>query len=238
MNHALIVSVTGFLIMTYVEVMLNVDNIQALAALEKEKKRRLTSGQIKLAVFSSLCIKILLLYVIGSLFQLNFRTAIFGVLFSPKDIILVAGGFYLISKAVTGITNRMDTDAPPCAPKALFKHMMLGVVVTDLVYSLDSIFAFTGLTDFTVFTALSMLVAAIIVTRFSIQIGQFVTTFPRVEILSLGLMILIGFNLFMNGMHLYIPKGYLHFAMFFSFFIQAVNIRKRAKQRKRQAMAC
>jgi len=153
-----------------------------------------------------------------------------GAELSLRDLVLLAGGLFLLAKSVLEIHRALEGEAagsavPRLAGKLL--SIVLQIAVIDIVFSLDSVFTAVGLVkDLPVMVA--AIVAAILVMMWvSGPIGAFVNRHPTIRMLALSFLILIGMALIGEGLHFEIPKGYLYFAMGFAIAVELLNMRLR-----------
>ena len=150
--------------------------------------------------------------------------------FSLRDLVLLAGGLFLLAKSVVEIHRALEGDPVAAAAAPLARNMLsivLQIAVIDIVFSLDSVFTAVGLVrDLPVMVA-AIAVAIVVMMWVSGPIGAFVNRHPTIRMLALSFLILIGMALTGEGMHFEIPKGYLYFAMGFSLAVELLNMRLR-----------
>jgi predicted tellurium resistance membrane protein TerC len=156
---------------------------------------------------------------------------VFGQEFSGRDLILIAGGLFLIWKSTGEIHQSLEGEegGTSRAIKATFAAVVLQIMVVDLVFSLDSIITAVGMVD-----QLSVMVAAVIVSvalmmLFAGAIGRFVSEHPTIKILALSFLVVVGLVLIVEGFNHHVPKGYVYFAMAFSVAVEMLNIRMRKR---------
>lgn len=161
-----------------------------------------------------------------------------GEQFSLRDLVLLAGGLFLLAKSVLEIHRALEEGAASAATAAPLAGRLLSIVLQialiDIVFSLDSVFTAVGLVkDLPVMVA--AIVAAILVMMWvSRPIGAFVNRHPTIRMLALSFLILIGVALIGEGVHFEIPKGYLYFAMGFAVAVELINMRLRRAGRRRR----
>lgn len=157
--------------------------------------------------------------------------------FSLRDLVLLAGGLFLLAKSVLEIHRALEEGgavaAPAARPGGRVLPIVLQIAVIDIVFSLDSVFTAVGLVkDLPVMVA--AIVAAILVMMWVARpIGAFVNRHPTIRMLALSFLILIGVALIGEGLHFEIPKGYLYFAMGFALAVELINMRLRRKPDRR-----
>jgi len=222
------------------EIVLGIDNIIFISIvagkLPEEQQKKARIGGLSLA----LIMRILLLFSITWLIGLTEPVfAMFGYDFSWRDIILAAGGIFLIVKSVLEIHEKVevhDIKKEVTAARS-FTFAILQIVMLDIIFSFDSILTAVGLTDEITLMIIAVVVSIIIMMVFARAVGEFVNRYPTVQILALSFLILIGFMLVMEGLQYHVPKGYIYFAVFFSLVIEMLNIRFRKKQQTQQGEA-
>ena len=146
--------------------------------------------------------------------------------FSGRDLILLAGGLFLLGKSVLEIHQTLEGQAAEADPRRMhgsFAAVVAQIALIDIVFSLDSVFTAVGLVR-----ELPVMVAAIVVMMWvSRSIGAFIARHPTIKMLALSFLLLIGVALVGEGLHFEIPKGYLYFAMAFAFGVELINMRLR-----------
>ncbi len=221
--------------LTSLEIVLGIDNIIFISILVG----RLPLGQRRRARFVGLSLamimRILLLLSITWIMRLS--TPLFALLahaFSGRDLILLAGGLFLIAKSTREIHESLEGPRERAVPHkaANFWGVIAMISVIDIVFSLDSVITAVGLANHVPVMVLAIIIA-VLVMMFSAQaIGDFVDKHPTIKILALSFLILIGVNLFAEGLGFHIPKGYVYFAMAFSVTVEMLNIRMRDKKNR------
>ncbi|HLY53310.1 MAG TPA: TerC family protein [Steroidobacteraceae bacterium] len=214
------------------EIVLGIDNLifisVLVARLPPRRQRAGRLGGLALAMVTRIA---LLLAVV----RLTHLTAVWLRIadrdFSLRDLVLLAGGLFLLAKSVLEIHRTLDQGeaaAATAAPRAGgLLPIVLQIALLDIVFSLDSVFTAVGLVkDLAVMVA--AIVAAILVMMWvSRPVGAFVNRHPTIRVLALSFLILIGVALIADGLHFEIPKGYLYFAMAFAVAVELINMRVR-----------
>ena len=223
----------ALLTLTSLEIILGIDNIIFISVLvgrlpESERKRGRTFG-LALAMIS----RILLLLSITWVMKLN--DALFTILsndISGRDLILLCGGLFLLAKSTHEIHNTMEDTAAINSTSngaVTFGSVLVQVAVIDLVFSLDSVITAVGLADEVQIMILAILISVGIMILSATSIGNFVDGHPTVKMLALSFLILVAVTLVAEGLDFHFPKGYIYFAMAFSFFVEMLNLRVRKK---------
>ncbi|MFD2516989.1 TerC family protein [Salinimicrobium flavum] len=225
----------ALLTLTFMEIVLGIDNIIFISIvagkLPEEQQKKARIGGLSLA----LVMRILLLLSITWLIGLTQPVmSLFNYDFSWRDIILAAGGIFLLVKSILEIHSKVEGTEHEQEIKKVttFGYAILQIVMLDLIFSFDSILTAVGLTDEIILMVIAVIVSIIVMMIFAKAIGDFVNRYPTIQILALSFLILIGFMLVMEGLQYHVPKGYIYFAVFFSLIIEMLNIRFRSKRSK------
>jgi len=165
----------------------------------------------------------------------------FGYGFSWRDMLLLAGGLFLIWKATTDIRQRIDPDrqVTPVAStrRSGFVLVVLQIPMLDLVLSLDSIITAVGMTDHLPIMIAAVAIAMMIMVIAAAPLSRFLQAYPSLIILALGFLLLIGVTLVAEAFGTYLPRGYIYSAMAFSAFIVGLDLLSRRAQRLRSEQA-
>jgi predicted tellurium resistance membrane protein TerC len=157
--------------------------------------------------------------------------------FSGRDLILLAGGLFLLGKSVLEIHQALEGPSADASRKRL-RGSLAGVIVQialiDIVFSLDSVFTAVGLVREVRIMAAAIVVAILVMMWVSRSIGAFITRHPTIKMLALAFLLLIGLALVGEGLHFEIPKGYLYFAMAFAVGVELINMRLRRRMNERR----
>jgi predicted tellurium resistance membrane protein TerC len=225
----------AFATLTALELVLGIDNIVFISILVDKlpKERRETARRIGLfmAMFMRIGLLLVLSWIVGLVAPLF---TVLGQEISGRDLILIAGGLFLIWKSTGEIHQTLEgqEDHHASAVKATFTAVILQIMVIDMVFSLDSIITAVGMVD-----ELAVMIAAVIASvglmlLFAGAIGRFVSDHPTIKMLALSFLVVIGVVLIAEGFDHHVPKGYVYFAMAFSVMVEMLNIRLRTKVQK------
>jgi predicted tellurium resistance membrane protein TerC len=231
----------AFATLTIMEIVLGIDNIVFISVLVSRLPREQAEFARKLGIGLALVFRIILLFLISWIVQLQDPVfSAFGHGFSWKDIILIAGGGFLIYKATHEMHAAIEDDhevGVGDAAKATLQAILLQIVVIDMVFSIDSIITAVGMVpaDQVFVMVAAVLVAVGVMFVASGPIAKFVADHPTTKMLALAFLLLIGVTLVADGFGFHIPKGYIYSAMAFSVLVEAVNVF--AKQRKAKGKA-
>jgi predicted tellurium resistance membrane protein TerC len=219
--------------LTALEIVLGVDNIIFISILvarlpERDRQRARVVG-LALAMLT----RILLLLTLAWIMTLTRPLLeVAGRSVSGRDLILFAGGLFLLWKSVHEIHNALEGEGEPAAGgrRAGFAAVIAQIAVIDIVFSLDSVITAVGMVD-RVAVMVSAIVLAVAVMMFAAKpIGDFVDRHPTVKMLALSFLILVGFALVAEAFNVHVPKGYIYFAMAFSVGVEMLNLRIRARR--------
>jgi predicted tellurium resistance membrane protein TerC len=223
----------ALLTLTVLEIVLGIDNIIFIAIVAGKLPPGSRERARRTGLFLAMFIRIALLMSIVWVMSLTRPLMVlFGLELSGRSLILAGGGLFLIFKSTREIHENLegeDTDRAPHRQAVSFPGVIIQILLLDIVFSLDSVITAVGMAEF-----VSIMVAAIIIAVFamlfaSTAIAEFVERHPTVKMLALAFLLLIGLSLIAEGFGQHVPKGYIYFAMGFSVFVEAINLRVRSK---------
>jgi predicted tellurium resistance membrane protein TerC len=221
--------------LTGLEIVLGIDNIVFLTLTtnklpEKQQPAARTLG-LSLALFMRLGLLFGLTWVMSLTADLF---ALLGHSFSARDLILLFGGLFLIAKSTHEMFERLEVDTAEegGAPKRKlsFAFAVVQIVLLDIVFSLDSVITAVGMAQDLIIMCTAVVIAIIVMLLFAGAIGRFVNKHPSMRILALSFLLLIGVLLVAEGMRQHIHKGYVYFAMAFSFAVELINMKLRTRK--------
>src|SRR5215207_3420855 len=220
----------AFLTLVVLELVLGVDNvifISILASkLPQDQQKRARSTGIMLAVITRVLLLLSLSWIIGLTEPLF---SLFGFEISGRDIVLIAGGLFLLWKSVHEIHQKLEGEEGEATARvtASFWSVIVQIMLLDIVFSLDSVITAVGMVDHVAIMIAAVLIAAVVMVFTSTPLSNFVERHPTIKMLALSFLLLIGFTLIVEGLHQHIPKGYIYFAMGFSGLVEMLNLRLR-----------
>jgi predicted tellurium resistance membrane protein TerC len=233
----------SFITLSAMEVVLGIDNVVFISLLVSRMapEQRLTARRIGLSL--ALIFRVIMLG--GIAYIIHLTTPIFSVAgydFSWRDLILIAGGLFLLFKGTREIHEDIEGGAhEPGATNHVANSMMSAIIqiaVIDLVFSIDSIITAVGMADHVEVMIAAVAVAILVMYFASEPVAGFIERHPTTKMLALSFLLLIGAALVADGMHFHIPRGYIYFAMAFAAAVEVVNVLAlRRRQRLKESRA-
>ncbi|WP_375419028.1 TerC family protein [uncultured Hymenobacter sp.] len=229
----------SLLTLTFMEIVLGIDNIIFISIVVNRLPEALQARGRTIGLLLALAFRIGLLLSISWIVSL--RTPLFSLplpwLNEPfgvtgRDLILLAGGLFLIYKSTTEIHDKLqghDDEGGPGRVAPTLPAIILQIIIIDIVFSFDSILTAVGLVDNVLVMIAAVIIAMGIMLAFSGKVANFVNKNPTIKVLALSFLIMIGFMLVMEAFHKEVEKGYLYFAMAFSLVVEMLNLRLRKK---------
>ena len=226
----------AFATLTVLELVLGIDNVIFISILSGKlpAEQQAKSRYIGLAL--ALVMRVILLFSLS--WVIGLTAPLFSILgkdISGKDLVLLIGGLFLIAKSTHEIHGSLEGEEGHGSKKTYssFASVIVQIVLLDIVFSLDSVITAVGMVstefgDKGIWIMIGAVVISIIAMMlFAGPIGAFVQRHPTIKMLALSFLLLIGVMLVAEGFHQKIPKGYIYFAMAFSVFVEALNLRLR-----------
>lgn len=219
--------------LTALEIVLGIDNIIFISILSSKlplhEQQRARMVGLSVAMITRLLLLFTLTWMLGltaPLFQ------VFGHEISGRDIILIAGGAFLILKSTLEIHDKIEGTGlrAPVQAKAAFTSVVIQIGLLDIVFSLDSVITAIGLVDRVWVMATAIIIAVMVMMVSAGPISDFIDRRPTIKVLALSFLLLIGVMLVAEGFDLHIPKGYIYFAMAFSVFVEMINSKLRRRE--------
>lgn len=216
--------------LTVLEIVLGIDNLVFISIIAGKLPEEEQERASRIGLGLAMGMRILLLLSIAWIARLTTPLiTVFSQEISGRDIILLAGGLFLIGKSTFEIHDRLEGEEghADAKVKPTFASVITQILLLDLVFSLDSVITAIGIAD-EIFVMVTAIVVAVIIMVLAVDtINDFVNRHPTVKMLALSFLLLIGFSLVVEGLHQHIPKGYIYFAMGFSVFVEVLNLRWR-----------
>ncbi|SFB86467.1 Membrane protein TerC, possibly involved in tellurium resistance [Zunongwangia mangrovi] len=218
--------------LTFMEIVLGIDNIIFISLvagkLPKEQQKKARVGGLALAMLTRVLLLLGITWIIGLTkpvlcfwdFELSWR-----------DIILLAGGIFLLVKSTLEIHHKVEGqhEAEKAIKVKSFSLAISQIVMLDIIFSFDSILTAVGLTTQVTLMIIAVIISILVMMIFAKAVSDFVNKHPTIQILALSFLILIGVMLIVEALHYHVPKGYIYFSVFFSLAIEMLNMRYRKK---------
>ena len=222
----------AFLTLTALELVLGIDNIIFISIIVDKLPQEKREFARKLGLFLAMFMRIGLLLVLSWIIGLTEPVlTLFGHGVSGRDLILIAGGLFLIWKSTMEVHQLLEGEEGEQSSKiaSTFAGVILQIIMIDLVFSLDSIITAVGMVR-----EVGVMIAAVVASvglmmLFASAIGRFVSDHPTIKMLALSFLVVVGVVLIVDGFGHHVPKGYIYFAMAFSVSVEMLNIRMRKK---------
>jgi predicted tellurium resistance membrane protein TerC len=215
------------------EIVLGVDNVVFIAILTGRLPAREQDLARRLGLTLALGIRIGLLFTIS--WMMGLTRPLFGVLgheVTGRDLILIAGGFFLVGKATWEIYDKLEVEhvERERPGRGRFAGVLAQILVLDIVFSLDSVITAVGMANRLSVMVAAMVIAMLVMLASMGAVSGFVERHPSVKILALAFLLLIGVVLVADGMGRHVPKAYIYVAMAFSLFVELLNLRYRKRR--------
>ncbi|HXS10373.1 MAG TPA: TerC family protein, partial [Candidatus Krumholzibacteria bacterium] len=220
--------------LTALEIVLGIDNIIFIAILSAKLPLAVQNRARLIGLAIAMVTRVLLLLSITWIMRLT--TPLFSLLerdFSGRDLILIAGGLFLLAKSTLEIHEKLEGEEhehKAAKGVAKFGAVVFQIVLLDIVFSLDSVITAIGLSNHVAIMITAVIIAVIFMMVFSKSISDFVDKHPTIRMLALSFLLLIGISLVGEGLEFHIPKGYIYFAMAFSVGVEMLNLRIRGSK--------
>ncbi|MCW5749968.1 MAG: TerC family protein [Alphaproteobacteria bacterium] len=222
------------------EVVLGIDNLIFISILTNKLPEHQRAGARRIGIGLALGLRLALLGTVAFIVQLTTPLfTLFGEGFSWRDLILIAGGLFLVWKATKEIHHNVDPDPGP----DMFDGRRAGVgyaaiigqiLLLDLVFSIDSIITAVGMTNEIAIMVIAVIAAVTVMLLAAEPLARFINENPTIVMLALGFLLLIGTTLIAEGFGAEVPKGYIYAAMAFSALVESLNMLARRARRRRQ----
>ncbi len=226
----------SLLTLTFLEIILGIDNIIFISILTgklppHEQKKARTLGLALALIF-----RVLLLLSISWIAGLvNPLFTVFGFAVTGRSLILILGGLFLLYKSTVEIHEKLegeeDKEKESEPKKVKLSSLLIQIILLDLVFSFDSVITAVGLVPHVSIMIIAIILSMIVMLIFAKNVSDFIHKHPTIKMLALSFLLMIGLLLFLEGLHIEVPKGYVYFAMAFSFLVELLNIKLRKKSK-------
>jgi predicted tellurium resistance membrane protein TerC len=221
------------------EIVLGIDNLIFISILTNKLPADRRSTARRIGIGAALVLRLALLATIAFIVKLTEPVlVVFELGLSWRDLILIAGGLFLVWKATREIHHRVDPEPGPDAlnpavPVTSVFAVISQILILDLVFSIDSIITAVGMTEHLPIMVIAVIAAVAAMLLAADPLANFIDANPTIVMLALGFLLLIGTTLIADGFGAHVPKGYIYAAMAFSAFIEALNMLSRRKRQRR-----
>lgn len=223
----------ALLTLTFLEIVLGVDNIIFISIVSNRLPEEQQPKARTIGLVLALVVRIVMLsgisYIIGFTQPLF---SVFDYAVSGRDIILALGGLFLVAKSVTEVHDKVEKKEAELSMQSKtpsFRNIIVQIVLLDIIFSFDSILTAVGMSRHLPVMIAAVVIAIVIMMIFASSISRFINKYPTLQMLALSFLILIGFMLILESVHIEVPKGYIYFAVFFSLLVEFLNIRVRGR---------
>ncbi len=224
-------SLIALLTLTILEIVLGIDNIVFISILSSKLPKSQQARARVLGLGMAMLGRVLLLLCLAWIMRLTTPLfEVFSAVISGRDMILIAGGLFLLAKSTYEIHHRLEevNDQQNSRRIAVsFAGVLVQIMLIDIVFSLDSVITAVGMADHVGIMIAAIVIAIGIMMVSAGAVSRFIDTRPTVKMLALSFLLLIGVALVGEGLDMHIPKGYIYFAMAFSVFVELLNLRLR-----------
>jgi predicted tellurium resistance membrane protein TerC len=219
----------AFITLTALELVLGIDNVIFITILVDKLPRARREVARRIGLFLAMFMRIGLLVTLAWLVGLTDPLFTLVQPISGRDIILIAGGLFLIWKSTKEIGSLLegDEEGGSTAASVTFTGIILQIVVIDIVFSLDSIITAVGMVSEVPIMIAAVVASVILMMLFARYIGDFVSAHPTIKMLALAFLMVVGVALIADGLETHVPRGYIYFAMAFSVAVEMLNLRLR-----------
>lgn len=232
----------SLLTLTVLEIVLGIDNVIFVSIVMGKLPEPKQPAARRVWMFTGIAVRVLLLLCLGWLIHNPLAFSVLGYKFELGNVVMLAGGLFLIVKTVGEIHEKLEGDEQEHLSRegskmnTTFGKAVVQIILIDLVFSFDSMITAVGMARHIEVMITAVVIAMFIMFLFSGQIARFIHKHPTLKMLALSFLVMVGFALFFEGLKPIhgqeIPKGYIYFAMAFSFGVELLNMRMRKKTAK------
>jgi len=232
-----IASLISLLTLSVLEVVLGIDNIIFISIIANRLPHAKQGRARTIGLMLALVMRVFLLFSISWIVGLKeplFNIGDFGV--TGRDMILFAGGVFLLYKTTIELHNKVQgyEEEGMKIKKESFNAIVLQIVLIDIVFSFDSILTAVGLVRNLLIMILAVIIAMLIMIKFSEKVSDFINKNPTIKVLALSFLLMIGVILILDALHYEIDKKIIYISIGFSLFVEMLNIRMRKKEAKKK----
>ena len=223
--------------LTLMEILLGIDNVIFVSIVLSRLDKTETKKASLIWMITGICMRMIFLFTLGYL--LKGEHELFHVFSHPvtlKDLIMIGGGLFLLVNSTLEIHNKLEGEDPDEALNSEkkkptnFKSIIIQMIMIDMIFSVDGIITAIGMANNIVIMIIAVMISMFIMFYFAPKISGFIHKHPTFKILALSFLVLIAVLLLIEGVHIdevEVPKGYIYFAMAFSFSVELLNLKLR-----------
>lgn len=223
--------------LTFMEILLGIDNVIFVSIILSRLNKDETKKAGLIWMFVGIVMRLLFLFILGYLIKGEQELfSLFGHSVALKDIIMLAGGLFLLVNSTLEIHDNLEGENPHDEIKqqkaSTFKSIIVQMILVDMVFSIDGVVTAIGMANNLLIMMTAVIISMCVMFYFAPKISAFIHKHPTFKILALSFLVLIAVLLVVEGVHiekLEVPKGYIYFAMAFSFTVEIINLRVRKK---------
>jgi len=224
-------SLIAFLTLSGLEIVLGIDNIVFIVVVTGKLDPRVQTSARRIGIGLAMLTRIALLLSISWIMRLSSPfVTLLGHEVTGRDLVLLAGGLFLLAKATFEIHEKLEThEAARQSVKAKLSYLgaVTQIALLDLIFSLDSVITAVGMARHVPIMIAAIIVAVLVMLLFAGPVGNFVHKHPTIQMLAFAFLLLVGVLLVAEGMGKHIDRGYIYFAMAFSLAVEFLNLRMR-----------
>ncbi len=229
----------SLLTLTFLEIILGVDNLVFISIVSNDVDPARQKTVRRIGLIGALLLRLIFLAAIFWIIGLTQPLfSLFNQEFSVRDLILLLGGTFLLTKATLEIHHSIEDEEENISRRKRKSMWMaiLQIMIFDIIFSLDTILTAVGLTSYYWIMAIAIIIAIIVMLLASEPMHRFIHTHPTIKMLALSFLLLIGMILIADGFDYHIPREYVYFAIAFSVFVEFMNnlVRKKKDGKKRK----
>lgn len=213
-------------ILSVLEIVLSIDNVIFISIIVSNLPAHQQNKVRYFGLISAMLMRLLLLISMSWLTNLKNTIFTFFIFsFSARNIILLIGSIFLLYKSIKEIFKIIikTKEKQKTIKKISFFKIIFQIIILDMIFSLDSVITAIGISNQLFIMMSAVIISVIIMIFISTKINKFIDNHPKIKILALSFLILVGISLFLETFNLYIPKGYIYFSMFFSLCVEILN---------------
>lgn len=229
----------SLLTLTLMEIILGIDNIIFISIISDRLPKDMQKQARLLGISGALIIRVILLSFIFELVHMSKPLFEFmGNEFSWRDLILIAGGIFLMYKSTSEIFHNLEgeEDFEDIKPMNNLTTAITQIVLLDIVFSFDSILTAVGMSNSIIIMIVAVIISMLVMLLFAKPISDFINNHPSVKVLALSFLLTIGVLLVAEGFDQHVPKGYIYSAMFFSLLVELLNMYARKRREAAKAL--